>query len=159
MVLQALTLYALAAGLTGRPWAGVGAALAAAGLGPMPAYYLNWGRYTQLAGQVLLPAAGLDCLAVTAPLPASSGELWRGLAARRLGAASLVAGLALTHYLVTVFFALLGAGVGAGGPGAGPADGGGRATGGAGASGRRAARGLCRAAVPWAPRFLNGSPG
>jgi hypothetical protein len=57
MVLQVLTAYALVAGITGRPWAGIGAALAAAGLATMPAYYINWGRYTQLAGQVILPVA------------------------------------------------------------------------------------------------------
>ena len=45
-MLQPLTAYALAAGLTGRPWAGVAAALAAGGLSPMPAWYVNWGRYT-----------------------------------------------------------------------------------------------------------------
>jgi hypothetical protein len=101
MVLQVLTLYALAAGLSGRPWAGVGAALAAAGLGPMPGYYLNWGRYTQLAGQVALPAAALAAAWVP--------RAWRGNragAARAVLLAGLaVAGLALTHYLVTVFFA------------------------------------------------------
>lgn len=97
MVLQILTVYTLAAGLTRRPWAGFGAALAAAGLSPMPAYYLNWGRYTQLAGQVLLPVAVL--LAVRAMTA-------RGRAGQ--GAAMLLAaGLFVTHYLVAGFYGLL----------------------------------------------------
>lgn len=97
MVLQILTVYALAAGLTRRPWAGFGAALAAAGLSPMPAYYLNWGRYTQLAGQVLLPVAVL--LAVRAVT--SRGRAGQG------AAMLLAAGLFLTHYLVAGFYGLL----------------------------------------------------
>lgn len=102
MVLQVLTAYALAAGLSGRPWAGVGAALAAAGLSTMPGFYVNWGRYTQLAGQVILPAAAL------AALGAAAGGGWRRPLDRAgLLAAIVVAGLALTHYLVTALFVLL----------------------------------------------------
>jgi hypothetical protein len=97
MVLQILTLYSLAAGLTRRPWAGF-----AAGLSPMPAYYLNWGRYTQLAGQVLLPVAAL--LAVrAATAPSTTARRWVGPAAAML----LGAGLFVTHYLVAGFGALL----------------------------------------------------
>jgi len=115
MVLQALTAYALAAGLTGRPWAGIAAAVAAGGLGTMPGYYVNWGRYTQLAGQVVLPVA---CLLVAqgpggsgrspdaVPRPRGRPNVIRSTAA----AAWAVAGLALTHYLVVLFlvpFAIL----------------------------------------------------
>ena len=104
MVLQILTLYALAAGLTRQPWAGVGAALAAAGLSPMPAYYLNWGRYTQLAGQVLLPVAALvtvRAVARTGMPTAARGRLLN------TAAMLLAAGLFLTHYLVAGFMGLL----------------------------------------------------
>ena len=101
MVLQALTAYALAAGLTGRRWAGVGAAIVAAGLGPMPGQYINWGRYTQLAGHVILPVAAL----ALAKSGAGKGEEGRRDVAL---AAVLVAGLALTHYLVTVFLVVFG---------------------------------------------------
>jgi hypothetical protein len=56
--LAILTLYPLALGLAGgNRWAGVGAVLIAGLLSPMPAYYVNWGRYAQLAGQAVLPAA------------------------------------------------------------------------------------------------------
>ena len=166
MLLQALTAYALVAGLSGRRWAGVGAALAAGGLGTMPGYYANWGRYTQLAGQTLLPAALLLTIRATAP-PTSSGSAaadrdpaaadgaTTGAASApwRLGllAAGSVAGLALTHYIVTLLYALavlawLGLGI----------EGGWRA--------RRAALGRLAAiaaasvllAVPWIPSLLAG---
>ncbi|MCB0216766.1 MAG: hypothetical protein H6648_09065 [Caldilineae bacterium] len=102
MLLQALTAYALVAGLSGRRWAGLGAALAAGGLGTMPGFYANWGRYTQLAGQVLLPASLLaTAWAVGDDRPAPAARWRRGLLA-----ALTVAGLALTHYIVTLLYAL-----------------------------------------------------
>ena len=56
--LAVLTLYPLAVRLAdGNRWAGVGAVLAAGLLSPVPACYVNWGRYAQLAGQAVLPAA------------------------------------------------------------------------------------------------------
>ncbi len=56
--LAALTLYPLAVRIAkGNRWAGVGAVLAAGLLSPMPAFYVNWGRFAQLAGQVVLPIA------------------------------------------------------------------------------------------------------
>ncbi len=114
-VLGVLTSYALAAGLTNRRWAGVGAALAAGGLATMPAYYLNWGRYTQLAGQVVLPVAALVAVWAAAgglegdPVAPSgaAGGARRGNRWRAVFAASLVAaGLFLTHYLISLFLAL-----------------------------------------------------
>ena len=137
MVLQVLTVYAFVAGVTRRPWAGIGAALAAGGLSIMPGYYINWGRYTQLAGQVVLPAAALATVwaarAARGGIDEGRGDERRGdeakhgggdeggrerarvpvrrLLANRLPslllAALLVAGLALTHYLVAGFYALL----------------------------------------------------
>jgi len=56
--LAVLTLYPLAVRVArGRRWAGIGAVVAAGLLSPMPAYYVNWGRYAQLAGQAILPVA------------------------------------------------------------------------------------------------------
>ena len=56
--LAILTLYPLAVRLAdGNRWAGVGAVLVAGLFSPMPAYYVNWGRYAQLAGQAILPVA------------------------------------------------------------------------------------------------------
>jgi len=56
--LAVLTVYPLAVRLArGNRWAGVGAVLIAGMLSPMPAYYVNWGRFAQLAGQAVLPVA------------------------------------------------------------------------------------------------------
>jgi len=56
--LAVLTLYPLAVRLArGNRWAGIGAVLVAGLLSPMPAYYVNWGRFAQLAGQAVLPVA------------------------------------------------------------------------------------------------------
>jgi hypothetical protein len=64
----------------------------------MPMYYVNWGRYTQLAGQVILP--GVIFLAWLA-LEIKTRD-WRLLSLVWIG----LAGLALTHYLVTIFAGL-----------------------------------------------------
>jgi len=81
--------------------AGLLAALIASLFTPMPAYYLSWGRYTQLAGLLLLPAAF---------------ALWTGAGRRAASArispltfplALLLAGLLITHYRVAAFLALL----------------------------------------------------
>jgi hypothetical protein len=58
-VLAVVALYPLAMRLSRNPWAGVLAVLLAGLIAPMPMYYFNWGRYTQLAGQAILPAAVL----------------------------------------------------------------------------------------------------
>ena len=56
--LAILTLYPLAMRISsGNPWAGIGTLLVAGLLSPMPAYYVNWGRYAQLAGLAVLPVA------------------------------------------------------------------------------------------------------
>ena len=56
-VLAVACLYPLAARIGRNPWAGVLAVLVAGLLSAMPMFYVNWGRYTQLAGQVILPVA------------------------------------------------------------------------------------------------------
>jgi hypothetical protein len=91
--LQALTVAALAAYLWRRPLAGVVAALVVGLISIMPAYYLSWGRYTQLAGLLLLPPLAIA---------------WRaGLRAPSRGpfacVAVLLAGLSLVHFRVLVF--------------------------------------------------------
>ncbi|MFQ6100904.1 MAG: DUF6541 family protein [Anaerolineae bacterium] len=94
--LAVLVLYPLAMRVSGNRWAGVVAVLVAGLLSPMPMFYVNWGRYTQLAGQTILPAAVL----VT----------WSALKARRrdwrlIGLGWLaVGGLALIHYRVLIFY-------------------------------------------------------
>jgi hypothetical protein len=53
--LAALALIPFAVRLGKNEWAGIFAVLLAGMLFPMPMFYTNWGRYTQLAGQVILP--------------------------------------------------------------------------------------------------------
>jgi len=94
-ILAALAVYPLAA--KGRPWAGVIAVLIAGMLSPMPGKYLNWGRYTQLTGQVILP--GIMYLS------------WEALQNHKrrnefyLLPIFAFAGLGLTHYRVFIFAA------------------------------------------------------
>jgi Family of unknown function (DUF6541) len=94
--LAVLTLYPLVLCVARSRWAGVWAVLLAGLLSPMPMFYVNWGRYTQLAGQVILPAAvWLTWEAVEMP-----ERRWPPLAL----AATVSGGLALTHYRVFIFY-------------------------------------------------------
>ncbi|MCL4561047.1 MAG: hypothetical protein M1281_10570 [Chloroflexi bacterium] len=94
-ILAVLALYPLAVKIGKNRWAGVAAVLVAGLLSPMPMFYTDWGRYTQLAGQVILPGAiwllweALD----------GSELRWR----RIVAAALVMGGLALTHYRVLIF--------------------------------------------------------
>ncbi|MBS1252792.1 MAG: hypothetical protein MAG451_01834 [Anaerolineales bacterium] len=94
--LASLALYPLVRRLGGSAWAGTIAVLIASLLSPMPAFYVNWGRYTQLTGMVVLPVAA------TLLIEATTGEArtWRRLLLAGIG----VAGLFLSHYLVTLLF-------------------------------------------------------
>lgn len=84
--------------LTRNRVAGLWAAGLTGFINTQPAYYVNWGRYTQLTGHVLLPIVVLGwMMAIEAP-----GYSWR----RIFFAALITACLFLTHYLVTVFAAL-----------------------------------------------------
>jgi hypothetical protein len=133
-VLAVLALYPLALKVSGSRWAGVVAVWIAGLMLPMPMYYVNWGRYTQLAGQAILPVAVVlswalfdtpaDGQAEDAHRPSRAwvsllGGRWgerlaqiaRGLADGGhvpLGQSVLawiaVAGLAVTHYRVLLFY-------------------------------------------------------
>jgi hypothetical protein len=95
--LAALALYPLAVRLSrGDRWVGVGAVLIAGLLTPMPMFYVNWGRYTQLAGQILLPAALWFTM--------EAMESRRRDPRRQALAVVAAAGLALTHYFVLAFY-------------------------------------------------------
>jgi hypothetical protein len=63
----------------------------------MPAFYLTWGRYTLLAGMVLLPLAMAEAIEYAARIPRFSPLV-------RL--AILTAGLLLTHYLAAILLAV-----------------------------------------------------
>lgn len=86
-------------GLSKHRWSAAIAGLVAMGavgtMSLMPAYYVTWGRYTQLTGLAVLPAA----VALTVWW-LNEGKRW----ALVLGALA-VAGLGLVHYRVLVFYA------------------------------------------------------
>jgi hypothetical protein len=96
--------YLLTRRITGSERAGLWAALIAGLVSTMPAYYLNWGRYTQVAGQAILPAVCVAWVTLLDGVIARGGP--RGPLVR-LGVltALVTAGLILTHYRVAVFAA------------------------------------------------------
>lgn len=101
--LAAPLVFLLARRLLQHTPAALWAALLVGVLLPLPAYYVNWGRYTQLAGQTLLPVVCVVWMALLTPTAATSGHYDR----IRLGllAVLVTAGLALTHYRVGIFAA------------------------------------------------------
>ncbi|NJM05095.1 hypothetical protein HC891_00965 [Candidatus Gracilibacteria bacterium] len=94
-------IYLLTVRITQLRSAGLWAALLVAVVSSMPAYYLNWGRYTQLAGQTVLIAV---CVIWMELLDRTREPSQRPALARLIGLTALsTAGLALTHYRVAVF--------------------------------------------------------
>ncbi len=113
--LAVIALYPLATQLTGSRWAGVAAVLLAGLWLPMPMFYTNWGRYSQLAGQAILPAAMWLAWRLVSdapnalPRPALSEAEGAAVSGNRTGIALAVitlSGLVLTHYRVAIFAAL-----------------------------------------------------
>lgn len=95
--LIALVMYALGAVVLRSPRGGLLAAAVAGLLSLMPAYYLTWGRYTQLTGLLVLP-----CLVIVSIALAERHTFsWRLVGLTAL----LLAGLMLIHYRVLVFYA------------------------------------------------------
>ena len=97
-ILAVLLLYPLAYYLSGKQvWAGIFAILAGGIISEMPAFYVNWGRYTQLTGQVVLPLTAIMTITLF------KKPQWRiGLLA-----VLSVGGLLLAHYRVILMFASL----------------------------------------------------
>jgi len=97
--LAILAMYPLAVRLAGgNRWAGVGAVLVGGLLSPMPAYYVNWGRYAQLAGQAVLPAALWLLLEVIQ----SHSAVWK----KAILAGAVLAGMTLTYYRMPFYYAV-----------------------------------------------------
>jgi len=100
--LCAVSAYLAAARLLRSRLAGLSAFIVVGFISTMPAYYVSWGRYTQLTGLIILPGV---MVALVDGLE-SSGNRWRWIAYNSI----LGAGLLLTHYRVVIIaacFALL----------------------------------------------------
>ena len=91
----ALGAYLLTLRLTGRRIAALAALLIVGVVSYMPAYYVSWGRYTQLAGMLVLPAA------LVASLQWLEAE--RREPRFLVVAALLQAGLFMTHARVSIY--------------------------------------------------------
>ncbi len=110
----------------GNERAALWAALVVGFVAIMPAYYVNWGRYTQLAGQLVLPAVCVCWMELldhgrrttdegrrtTSGAYLPSSIVYRLFLRLRSGQASIVlltvlatSGLVLTHYRIAVFAA------------------------------------------------------
>ncbi len=100
--LNALTVAGLALSLWRRPLAAPVAALIVGLVSLMPAYYLSWGRYTQLAGLLMLPGLAI---AWNAALHHRGRGWW-------LAVALCLAGLNLVHIRMLIFGLLLMAALG-----------------------------------------------
>jgi hypothetical protein len=95
--------YLLTTLLTGDRRAGLGAALICGLFTPMPAYYVSWGRYTQLAGLLILPVP-LAFIKLIFEKGPKSHNIW----IIPLTVACLSsAGLLLVHYRAAAFLACL----------------------------------------------------
>jgi len=100
-VIAVLALYPLAVRIgKGNRWSGVAALLVAGLLSPMPAFYVNWGRYAQLIGQAVLPVAIWFLWRVT-EADQSLRQRWKEL----LVSAGAVAGMTLSYYRMPFFYA------------------------------------------------------
>jgi len=115
--LVVLAAYLLVKCMTGRRLAGLFGALIVGLVSVMPAYYVSWGRYTQLTGLALLPTAIAFTMRSVGRSPAclrrrlDSGKPSRPQPPTSnlqlpivLLAAVSVAGLLLTHYRVLIFY-------------------------------------------------------
>jgi hypothetical protein len=95
-------------------WAGVWAVLLAGFVLTIPTYFVNWGRYTQLTGHLVLVATLASWILLTEQVARTAAAqrwsgLWRAVAQHwrlLLLAALMTAALLLTHYRVTLFGAL-----------------------------------------------------
>ena len=107
--LSILAVYLFTVTLTGQRLAGLIAALLAGFLTPMPAYYTSWGRYTQLASLLILPAAFTLLTRLVLDKPQQRSDLYPGGHTFNLLLLSGVAcgGLFLVHYRVAAFLLLL----------------------------------------------------
>jgi len=113
--LAILTLYPLALLVSNRNrWAGIGTLIVAGLLSPMPAFYVNWGRFAQLAGQVILPVSiwffwnyvGRSRVQNKTPVNSQGFSLIRYLIyIEPLIGGITIAGMTLHYYRMPIYFA------------------------------------------------------
>jgi len=92
-VLAVLALYPLVLRFFNSQWAALGGLLFAGLLFPLPGYFVNWGRYTQLSAQIILPIVILFLHFLSAEKTRLHPGFW-------ILFGILLSGLALTHYRV-----------------------------------------------------------
>ncbi len=98
--LAVLTLYPLALRLArGNRWVGIGTLWTAGMLSLIPALYVNWGRYPQLAGQAILPVA---LWLVMEAMESKWGD-WKPSVLAGVAAA----GMSLSYYRMPFFYGVL----------------------------------------------------
>jgi hypothetical protein len=95
-ILAVLGVYLLVVRFSGNRWAGIIALIIAGFASPMPMFYVNWGRYTQLTGQAILPIAILITLDIFHRKKLVGKESILGWI--------VISGLALTHYVILIFY-------------------------------------------------------
>ena len=103
--LSIMALYPLALRMARSRWGGVIAILIAGLLMTVPMVYVNWGRYTQLAGQVIMPVAICllwDWFDQEKSLPPAKEERLLEKWAMPLLNIILWSGLAVTHYRMVI---------------------------------------------------------
>ncbi|MCU0485986.1 MAG: hypothetical protein MUC85_07715 [Anaerolineales bacterium] len=101
-MLSVVSAYLFTTSLTKDKRAGAAAALAVGLFSPMPAYYTSWGRYTQLAGLLILPVpVALWRHWIEAEETNRSGWAYPVLTSLAVG------GLFLVHYRVAAFAGML----------------------------------------------------
>lgn len=101
-MLAVLSAYLFTTTLTKDKRAGVAAALAVGLFSPMPAYFTSWGRYSQLAGMLILPVpVALWRRWIERTEPANPGWAYPLLTSLAMG------GLFMVHYRVAAFAGLL----------------------------------------------------
>ncbi|MFO7624071.1 MAG: hypothetical protein R6V73_06950, partial [Anaerolineales bacterium] len=106
-ILAVVALYPLVVRLSGSQWAGVAAVLMAGLISPIPAMYVNWGRYAQLMGQAILPAA-LWLLWISLEHPQQPGQRRQTLVNALpvlILSGFVLAGMSLSYYRMPFFYA------------------------------------------------------
>jgi len=98
-IFSIISIFPLAYKLSGKnPWAGITSMLVAGLLMPIPAFYVNWGRFAQLAGQVVLPIA---IFLIWNFIDEFENKSWQKISLLGL----VISGMFLNYYRMAFYFA------------------------------------------------------